>query len=351
MKVFTPDFFSNYKPRWNQCLPKTAKFIDNIVQLELPLYWNSNNSYFQTGSHEINSSNYKLEIEGTGDALVLKKWPENVNLKNVLYHNKILDFFNIEDIPSPKKMIFRDSRDYCEFNMNFWTLQQFKEGDFFHGDVGLFDKLISRVLELQEKLKKIHSNENIQVGAIDFEYDVLQEFLDGNLHFEQYFQPEDLDLLKNNFSSISSAFLDVHEIALDLNQSSTCHLDLHPHNILIDNQDVTSFLDFDSVKNVNYLVAMAYFSLKVCKQACVKNRDLNPAVIGKIFLDRLFSKSEECRKNAKKFHVFANAEVLRRLNIILKLNVNDSNGEWNKALPVLLAHLTESEILFHPFRE
>ena len=349
MKIFTPDFFSVSKPSWNQCTPRRAIFIDNLVKLELPLFWNSNNSYFQTGSHEINSSNYKLEIGGSDEVLVLKKWPENSNLKNILYHNEILDFFNQEGIPSPQKMFFRNSRDYCEFEGNIWTLQKFKKGNFFDGDLNLFNKLIERVLELQEKLKKFHSEEVFDAVAIDFEYDVIREFLEGTRQFEQCLPSEDLGLLKDNLDCISCALHEVEELSLDLNQRNICHLDLHPHNILINKQDVSSFLDFDSVKNVNYFVAVAYFSLKVCKQACVTNQELKPAVIGKMFLDQLFSRSEECEKQAEKFHVFANAEVLRRLNIILKLNVNDSNGEWNKALPVLLAHLTESEILFNPF--
>ena len=348
MKAFTPDFFSISQPNWNQCTPKSAKFIDNLVKLELPLYWNRNNFYFQTGSHEINSSNYKLEVGDSNDVLVLKKWPENTNLKNILYHNEILDFFNTEGIPSPKKMLFRDSMDYCKFEGNVWTLQEFKEGNFFDGDINLFSKLIERVLELQEKLKHFNSQENFPVAAIDFEYDVLQEFLDGTRQFKQYFHSEDLDLLGNELDNILNAFQDVRGLPLDLNQRSICHLDLHPHNILIDKQDVTSFLDFDSVKNINYAVAMAYFSLKICKQACVKNEELEPNLIGRKFLDHLFSQSGECKKYADIFSVLANAEVLRRLNIVLRLNVHDSNNEWNKVLPVLLAHLVESNILFHP---
>lgn len=349
MRLFTPDFFSISKPHWNRCSQKSVKVIDNLVRLELPMYWKRNNSYFQTGSHEINSSNYKIEIGGTGDAFVLKKWPEKTDVQKILDHNHILDFFNAEGIPSPKKMRFRDTTDYCEFKGNIWTLQEFKKGDFFNGDITLFNQLINRVLELQEKLKENFSLENNKVVSIDFEYRVLQEFMDGARRFEQFFQSEDLELLKDNFMCISKAFQHVREIPLDLNQRSICHLDLHPHNILIDKQDVNSFLDFDSVNNVNSAVAMAYFSLKTCKQACVKNEDLEPVEVGNMFLDLLLSKAEEFKKYADLFSVLANAEVLRRIDILLRLNVYENNKEWNKVLPVLLAHLIESEILFRRY--
>ena len=351
MKVFSPDFFSISKPIWKPCTPRSANLIDNLVKLELPLYWNMNNSYFQTGSHEINSSNYKLKVGDSDDVLVLKKWPKNTDLKNIRYHNEILHFFNKNGIPSPQKMLFRNSRNYCEFGENIWTLQRFKEGNFFDGDLNLFNKLTERVLELQEKLKNFRPEEDIEVAAIDFEYNDLQEFLGGTRQFEQYFSSKDLDLLKNSLDLISNALEEVRELPLDLNQRNICHLDLHPHNILTDNQDVTSFLDFDSIKNVNSAVAMAYFSLKICKQACVKNEELEPAIIGKNFLDQLHSRSPECNRYADIFSVLANAEVLRRLNTILRLNVYDKNSEWNKVLPVLLAHLRESKILFPSGRD
>lgn len=349
MKVFTPDFFSAPMPQWINCSAESANLVDDLIKKKLPQYWSIGNNYFQTDSHEINSSNFKVEARQENVEIVLKRWPSHTDLEKVQYHNLVLDFFNREKIPAPEKLTFSNSQDYCKFGKNFWTLQSFREGHFFDGDLALMTTIVHRVVELQRKLKGLNLEEGSHATEIDFKYNVLREFLSGSRDLNDFFCSEDLDLLKNSWERIATTYQHILTLPVDLNQKSVNHLDLHPHNILVLDQDVTAFLDFDSVKKVNEVATMAYFALKTCKQACIKNPEIEPAVIGSRFLDELCTKSKEYKEHTEWFSTLANAEVLRRLDIILESNVYKKEFRWNKVLPVLLAHLEESDILFSTY--
>jgi hypothetical protein len=92
--------------------------------------------------------------------------------------------------------------------------------------------------------------------------------------------------------------------------------------------------------------ALGFASLKLCRQSVVKT-SLKPKEVADIWLNNL----AESFPDNKEFFPFigdlAIAEVLRRIAIILRLNIVDSNPKWNAFLPVQLNHLQEARLLFN----
>jgi hypothetical protein len=92
--------------------------------------------------------------------------------------------------------------------------------------------------------------------------------------------------------------------------------------------------------------AIGFASLKLCRQGVVKT-GLKPKDVSDIRLNNL----GECLSDNKDFFPFigdlAIAEVLRRISIILRLNIVDTNPQWNAFLPVQLNHLKEARLLFN----
>ena len=122
---------------------------------------------------------------------------------------------------------------------------------------------------------------------------------------------------------------------------------MHPHNLLFVEKKLISLLDFDSIVEIPVGFSIAYSSLKQCRQTIAYNRDFQAASkIGKAYIDLLRINLEigdiEWLNN---FKALAQIETLRRVGIILQLNL-EGNNIWNKVLPILISHLYEAEELF-----
>jgi hypothetical protein len=92
--------------------------------------------------------------------------------------------------------------------------------------------------------------------------------------------------------------------------------------------------------------ALAFAGLKQCRQAVCISRDLNSAKkIGQNYIKDIKSKLQMDDSWIENFSDLALAEIMRRICIILRLNL-EGNKEWNKVLPVQIAHLYEAKMLF-----
>jgi hypothetical protein len=84
----------------------------------------------------------------------------------------------------------------------------------------------------------------------------------------------------------------------------------------------------------------------LCRQSVVKT-GLKPENVANIWLNNL----AECLPDNQEFFPFigdlAIGEVLRRIAIILRQNMVDSNPQWNAFLSVQLNHLQEARLLFN----
>lgn len=72
----------------------------------------------------------------------------------------------------------------------------------------------------------------------------------------------------------------------------------------------------------------------------------NAQLIGKKYLNVMKQKSPRIETYIERISDLANTEVLRRLCVIFRLNIEQNNKIWNHILPIQLGHLKESKIIF-----
>ena len=345
MKPFDKDIFSDFYPQWTECNKIKANVIINLLKCNLHDY-SHNTTIFQVGGLEINSNNFKIISNDSNKSIVLKKWSKDIPFDKINFHNEILTFLNKENVPSPKLIFFDNGLDYINYEGEYWTSQSFQDGFFFDGNVELSKSLINQVINLHSSLTKFHlENSHHQIEEIEYDTQIIETLKNNSLNFDLYFEPKYSELLKENWDLITTELNLSNKVLLKYPKKELCHIDLHPHNILVNKTNVVSFLDFDSVKLINRPIAIAYFALKTCKQICsLKNTD--PIVLGKSIKLQLSQISPEMKSASEDLSYLVNSEVIRRICLILKLNIEKNNNLWNHILPILIYHLTESKMLF-----
>ena len=130
-------------------------------------------------------------------------------------------------------------------------------------------------------------------------------------------------------------------------QIQAAHFDLHPHNILVGGGKVAAVLDFEACKVMPVGFALGFAALKQCRQAMTLHPlSADPRRVGSLYADHLLRTCPRVRGLIAHFGDLAVAEVLRRICIILRLNVENGDKKWNKVLAVQLRHLVEARALF-----
>jgi hypothetical protein len=122
-----------------------------------------------------------------------------------------------------------------------------------------------------------------------------------------------------------------------------CHIDLHPHNLLMADGRLKGIIDLRSFMQAAVPVALAFNAFKLLRQSVTL---LQPAITRSavahrrhLFLDGL--PKEYVREHRGRLAVLARAEILRRLLLILA-----GASEWNSDIPVHADALIEAEFLF-----
>lgn len=118
-----------------------------------------------------------------------------------------------------------------------------------------------------------------------------------------------------------------------------CHGDLHPHNLLMRGSEVAAIIDVDSLVVAPYPVACGFARYKLVRQAASAGGD--PVALGLAFAQslRMFGPRQYLDDGALRDG--AQAEVLRRLLLVLRLHYREGNSRWNHVLGVHLSGLDE----------
>lgn len=350
LKYFLPDIFSIEGPVYHTLTDERRQLIvDGLV-----------NHYFNTipqeidvysvGGNEINSKNFRINADSS--QFVAKKSTEKdgrrlnsiARLHETLIASKLL---------VPK--IIRSKRDeMCIYDgQDYWLLMEYIAGKYFDG------KSLSQLFnvavcfnELQQALHHVDPalapQSWIEILLGD-ESELWDELKAKKTDWSDYFGAKASETLFENFNLLEntikeSGFLDFQ---CDPAESYLTHIDWHPYNILIDDMDSVWILDIDSINLMHRSIASAFGAYKILRQFAVANRDatnhiLTEGVCG--YCERLTLSNQMKRES---FIRYASIEILRRIFIILRLTFKKDNRDWNHVLPMHLAALQESKILFN----
>ncbi len=347
MNPFEPDFFSSSKPGWYDCLEDRSNEIRKLVSNHFPSLEKLENKVKQVGGIEINSNNYCVEnLQGR---FLLKKWGKSLNLNDINGICELTSSLTKRNLPVSKIIPAFNQSLVISYNNQYWSLFQFDNSDFYSGTVQELKSVAKSTGILFTNLSNIDDNlvslKKPDICSLN-DYQLFKNFFDNPDVLYNVIKDSEVEFLKSNKNLLQNEVELVFNSNLNLGIFQFSHFDLHPHNILVKQGDVSSFLDLDSIRLMESGYALGFASLKLCRQSVVKT-GLKPKDVADIWLNNL----AEYLPDNKEFFPFigdlAIAEVLRRIAIILRQNIIESNPQWNAFLPVQLNHLQEARLLFN----
>lgn len=344
---FKKDIFSKSKIVWlkkNNFSNKTD--LNKYIKLKSKL-GNLNNIYVRKGL-KVNSKNFKIKIGKK--FFLLKNWKNNKQLTNIERLN------NINQILSKKfKYISKirkiNSRNEFLLKKDYYTLYDFIDGYHFSGEMDEFKDVSLKIGLLFKNLSNLDEKAKRVSGPKYFtkENDLtIKSIIKKRKYWNKIFGKKLGVKLSNNWNDIYKIYNlnKRHKIPTQIMQYS--HYDLHPHNMIIKNKKLVAFLDCESLKFMDPGFSLAFACLKLSKQSLIqlgKINKKNSKKVVDIFIKKVSSNYPKIKKISNNFFYYSSSEVIRRILIILSLNLK-GNKVWNKVLNIQIDHLKEAKILF-----
>jgi hypothetical protein len=111
---------------------------------------------------------------------------------------------------------------------------------------------------------------------------------------------------------------------------------------------VSAVLDFEACKVIPVGYAFGFAALKQCRQAVAFSQSTNDIhSVGTRYITHLVDSNPAVHNLVPRIGDMAKCEILRRICIILRLNIENKDGTWNRVLPIQLRHLSEAKMLFN----
>jgi hypothetical protein len=354
LKLFQPDIFSKPHPEF---IPVLGGIFDNVIALlgtHYSIKPNSIKEIKQVRGNELNSNNFKVET--TAGTFNVKK---NVLHKDISELTRIFKLANwlheqghlfFETIPCNNGNLI------VEQDAAFWCVSEFVEGRYFSG--GGLDELESvgrRIGELQSILRAVpdilRPQKEIDLFPVDGKR-LIDEAFDIRKSWAAIFGKEYAAILEDNWDLMlfSCALINSKREVILRSGAQACHYDLHPHNILINDHNVVTFVDPDSLLIANPDVGIAFSIYKLMKQSMISLASYNDPENKSEYAKDLFLSIREKYPFTKEatcnLYVFALAEIFRRILVILRLSLHEKDKSWNYVLPIHFEGIKESEIIF-----
>ena len=350
MALFNPDIFSQSIPKWNKAPVSLVNKLCPVLEQLTPSIKISNTDIEYSGASEINSENYR--ISNFENKFVVKKWPKGKDVKNIKSIEKVTYFLNGSDIPVAGIIPFKDGETIMKRKSNFWTCSNFIPGEFYSGKKDQLKQVSiltgKTVTSLNNLSTRRYSTNQIKYEIEDI-FTVFKRFSMIRNQWEIFLGDKIYNFLDTNWDSLVKQCSLFKRSNINGGPVSLSHYDMHPHNLLFQENNPSCLLDLESIVKIPIGFSVAYSALKQCRQYVAFNRDSpTPSHVGKTYLDTLKShlrikKSEDWIKN---FSEMAQIETMRRISIIFELNFK-GNKKWNKMLPLLINNFHEAQELFN----
>lgn len=346
MNPFEADFFSNNIPSWNDCKEDRLNEIQNLL-LEFYPDQGIAIKIKQVGGIELNSNNYYIEtLRGK---FLLKKWGGKISDVEINEICALTTNLTSKNIPISKLIPSFSQSLAIKFQNQIWSLFQFDEGLFFSGTTHELTSVAKAVGLLFSNLAEVDLNllglEKPEIRSVS-DFQLYQDFFSKSNDLLNSFQETERELLIANKDLLQIEVEHIFNSDINLGRFQYSHFDLHPHNILMNEGELSTFLDLDSIRLMHSGYALGFASLKLCRQ-CVVNSGNAPKDVAHIWIEALSNSMSNNKQWIPFIADLAIAEVLRRIAIILRLNIDDRNPQWNTFLPIQLNHLKEARLLFN----
>lgn len=354
--LFSPDKFSFSTISYTSVDSSLYSFISSILLLfysrqicSLPI------SISQVGTLEINSNNFLVKT--SEHSFLLKRIPSTRDLALLTHQLECSQVLTSAGVSFP--LVYNASNDlpYVTYSDSIWILFQYCSGNYFSGRV---HQLIPCAYNIGKLFDFLTSYQSTYFTPIAYSPSLFNHFessyqrlFDCRDHWDSIFTYSTYEMLNNSLHYIDHSFSFVQmQKPLFLGSTlSTCHIDLHPHNLLFSQRAFSSFLDFESLQLANSNVSLAFSIFKLLRQFAVVNSSsldqtsFLPNALDSFLLEvaKSFSIS---RSTLSSFPAYALYEVLRRLFVITDLNILKHDRRWDCVLDIQLLALQEIPVVF-----
>jgi hypothetical protein len=351
--LFSPDLFSNSIAKYDLALDGESQTVKNILQNYYKFINLSNFKILKLKGLEINSNNFCLK--GQDKSYILKKLNKTEDLELINKQLQLTNWLSTQNIPIPKVILPDNSlNQLINHNDNNYYLMEFIDGFYYEGFQNSLTNSIEVILDLFNALESAPKIFKINQNKVDYCFSsftkIIVEVESVKSEWKEIFG-SGYDILNSSWQKIRTTFdlLSQREGEFNSSPYGLCHIDLHPHNILMRKDKILGILDFSSLLNSSINSSISFGFFKLARQATVYEKNNTN-------IDAIFPKLNEAYKlftikgyldEPKDFLFYSQVEIIRRLLLIIELNIHQNNKEWNNILPVQISALYESEFLFN----
>jgi hypothetical protein len=346
--LFQPDLFSMSRPGWSKLDPAMLSTLDKALSLLPYSCRHLQSAPKQSDALGINSNNFRLNTS-EGD-FVLKHWSPQVVFHDVLKVLDIMDWLAKLHLPVPSPVKLQHKSFTISTDSGAWSLFPFVEGTYFSGEGDELYAAAEITGRLMEVLTQLPSSCIPNIGPSQLtsaDAQLLGRVKDVYRTWDVLFGKEHANLLSVSWPLLMAEWENLNSIILEGGRIQAAHFDLHPHNLLFSGCQIAAVLDFEACKLMPVGFALGFAALKQCRQAMTLGpTSMDPRWVGSSYAKQLLRACPGAPKLTVQLGDLAVAEVLRRICIILRLNLESGEKKWNKVLGIQLGHLSEARALF-----
>lgn len=347
--IFEPDIFSKKIPIWKPIEGEKINFFKLLCKSIPNRYISDISAIYYSGAFEINSSNYRIEST-KGKSILLKKWPIGTDEKSIEKIQKLINWLSDKNIPVAYSGSFVDKKFVFLFDESLWSFNLFYDGNYYTGLNNEIESAAKITGMLARTLFDLPSELNPEKGPIHLSSNddfMINKMAEERNNWRDYFGSENASLLNLHWDYIYSTWNNLYKNDLTCGLIVPCHFDMHPHNLIAKDGEVVAVLDFDSCKKMPLGYSLAFNALKQCRQfLSLSKENISYKQVADNYLKNLISAISLEEVSSYDFLSLSKAEVMRRICLIFRINLMNNNSKWNHVLPIQIAHLYESDILF-----
>ncbi|MBI4449787.1 phosphotransferase [Candidatus Uhrbacteria bacterium] len=357
LRLFQPDIFSDPIPRFVSVDDTIAQAVRAILSEHYPALCTPALRIEQVRGNEINSTNVRVETEG--GVFLVKRVRGSEGRAHL---NRVLDiavWLHGAGVPAAAIVPTRDGQTSMVDGDAQWCVFEFIPDGFFSGictdelyaagrAIGMLHRALKQIPDQLHPERTIHD----QPRTLER---IIHTCAERSTDWPRLFGVMTADMLQAQWGSLRQTFAAarLRWDAMERMSTQACHIDLHPHNLLVRDGSVAAFLDFYAVVSGRIGTAIAFATFKLVRQHAVHQRLVDPDDIaerGRCFVDAVREALPLDDEVMNTMLAHTQLELLRRICKIFSANVQRNDQRWNHVLPMHLAGLVEAETIFRFIR-
>lgn len=346
--LFQPDLFSDSRPGWRQLDSKLAPVLDEVLSQLSPNFERLQCTPEQSNALGINSTNFRIKTDD-GD-FVLKRWSHDAHSLDVCRTLDIMNWLASQQLPVPAPVKVQQDSFIHSTDSGTWSLFPFVQGEYFSGAGDELFAAAEITGRLIEKLALLPAYCTPNVGPTQLskaDSELIRRAKDMSSKWDKLFGDENAALLNLSWPLLMFEWEKLKSTKLMVGRIQPAHIDLHPHNLLVDADKVVAVLDFESCKVMPFGFALGFAALKQCRQTMALSTSLRePRFVGSLYKNHLLKACPSAHELLAHLGDLAVAECLRRICVIFRLILEERDEKWNRVLGVQIGHLSEARMLF-----